>query len=104
MSKTPELKMPTPLDSMKSTAKNLAPSRGDWETLIAAGVAAAVLVSSVGILLVRLLLLAALPLSVALLYPMVRASQRRNYENSLSDRARVLAGLTKLTPKGKETP
>jgi hypothetical protein len=104
---TDEVKMPTRMDAIKGTAKRLLPNHNDLEMLVAAGMSVATFAYSVGVLLVRTLLFVCFPLSLVVLYPVIRANQRRWYQFALDEkkrRAKLIAKLTKQCAKPIDWP
>jgi hypothetical protein len=94
--------IPTPAQTVKSICIGLLPYEGDFydlsdglDHLIGAA-------RCLGHLAVRLLMMGAFPVTVILLYPLVRASQRdhrRKQEATEARRKAMIAELTKLTQK-----
>jgi hypothetical protein len=83
-----ELKMPSRMDALKAAAKKVWLSRGDLETLQAIAVSAGMFVYLMLVALGRVLMLALFPLSVAVLYPVIRGNQRRWYRHFKGEEAR----------------
>lgn len=98
-----EPKMPTRLNALTSTAKKLIPGRDDADTLSAAALAACELAYLLGTLVIRAVLFALLPLSILVLYPLIRANQRRSYQDALGKKERRDAMIAELT-KSMQTP
>jgi hypothetical protein len=95
--------MPSRLHTLKRTAKKLILGRRDLDTLIDAAEALADFCYTAGVLLVRVVLFLLLPVSVVLLYPVIRANHRRWHQYANKHRAEVIAGMTRLSGQHKET-
>jgi hypothetical protein len=102
-----EIKMPTRLAAIKGAARRLMLGQGDLDMLMAAGVSIAMFAYAVGVLLTRMLLFAAFPLSLVLLYPLIRATPRRWYRHLKSEEARraeLVAELERTSDEPIEWP
>jgi hypothetical protein len=91
-----EIKMPSRMDAIKKAAKRLSLGRNEWETVNALAVSAAMLIYLAVALVARVLMFALFPLSLVVLYPVIRTNQRRWYRYAKDEEKRRAELVAKL--------
>lgn len=97
-----EPRMLTRWETIKRTAQRLMPGHSDLEMLVAAGMSVATFVYSLGMVLLRLVGLLVFPLSVLLLYPIMRANHRRWFRWAQEENQRRAALIAELTEQCRQ--
>jgi cytochrome c-type biogenesis protein CcmH/NrfG len=93
---------PTRWETVRSIAKGLRPWLGDWHNFVDMCKSAHETLWRFGGLVLRLVLMLTFPLSILLLYPLVRAEQRKLATAQAQERERrdaLIAKLTSITQK-----